>query len=162
MSRMRRPLRGRVVLVVGAGDPAAQAVALHLSALGAALIAAGPDLDPVLATAGLAAASGSIARVIEAKSPPLLGAELIARATEALEPPTDVIAAASAFSPSSLAAAAVEALLRLLRPGAQGVVVEAAPPAGRKAFAEAVAARFVAAVGGQAADASPEEGGTGT
>ena len=142
--RTREPLLGRVVLVVGGGDPAAQAIALRLSAHGASLVVAGPALTPVLATAGLAAASGGTARVIEAPSPPLLGRALLEAARHVLAPPTDALVSAAAFSDPADARAAHGALEALLGPGGITLLVEARPPGGVKAAAVAMAERFLA------------------
>jgi NAD(P)-dependent dehydrogenase (short-subunit alcohol dehydrogenase family) len=137
----RRPLRGRIVLVVGADDPATRRTALHLAARGASLIVAGRDRDEVLATAGLGAASGATIRVIEAPSPPLDGHALIDLATQVLAAPTDVLVAA-AIGP--VAASVAEALgVRAL-----ACVVPSRPPGGERVFAAATCATFEAAIEG--------------
>ena len=124
MTPPKQPLRGRVVLVVGAGDRLAQRASLHLAGRGAAVVAAGPSLDEVIVTAGLVAAAGGTARVIEVPVPPLLGSDLIRRAMEAFEPPTDAVVSCSAFRTAADAWAAAHDLSAHLLPGARVAVLE--------------------------------------
>lgn len=147
----RRPLRDRVILVVGAGDPATRTMALHAAAHGAALVCAGPVLPPVLQTAGLAAASGGTVRVIETPAPPLGGLDLARAAAAALAPPTDAFLAETAFASSFEAHAEAAALSAVLASGARVLVVPARPEGGAKAYAAStldawIASRAAAAV----------------
>jgi hypothetical protein len=132
------------VLLVGAGDPAARVAALFLTARGAALLAAAPRLDDALAAAGLAAATGATARVIEEASPPLGGRALLERAREVLSAPTDALLAVSAFPDAGAADRAAAALAREL-PNGLVVRVEARPEGGAKAHAARLLDRFLAA-----------------
>ncbi len=120
-----RPLRGHVVLVVGAGDPTARALALHLSALGAAVIAAGPALDAVVVTAGLIAASGGTVRVVETAAPPCGGRALVAAAQEALETPTAAFLSESAFPSAAAVETAARELSAWLPPGTPALCLRA-------------------------------------
>ena len=131
------------MLVVGAGDRAAQAAALHLSALGAAVVAAGPSLDGVVVTAGLVAASGGTVRVVERPAPPLASAELVRLATEALEPPTDAVLSAATYATRAAAHEAARELSSLLAPGARVAVLEAVPAGEERAAALRLVARFL-------------------
>jgi NAD(P)-dependent dehydrogenase (short-subunit alcohol dehydrogenase family) len=129
-------------LVLGAGDGSARAAALRLSALGAAVVAAGPEVDDAVATAGLIAASGGTVRVIEAKAPPLCGADLLHQAASALEPPTDALVAEAAFETAAAAAAAADDLAARLPHGALVFVVPRAGVGEERSAAERIAARF--------------------
>jgi len=131
------------VLLVGAGDPVAQALALRLTAYGAAIVVAGPQLPAVLTTAGLAAASGATARVVEEASPPLLGTALLAAARQALAAPTDVVVAAAAFSSPTAAEDALRPLAAAVAPGGEALLLDAKPAGGTKSCADAAAARFL-------------------
>ena len=84
MTRVGGPLRGRVVLGIGAGDGVGRGVALHLAAHGAAVVLAGPSLAEVVETAGLVAAAGGTVRVVEQACPPLSLTAALALATAAL------------------------------------------------------------------------------
>jgi hypothetical protein len=132
-----------VVLVVGAGERTARATALRLAAHGAAVVAAGPHPDDVVTTAGLVAASGGVARVIEAPAPPLLGADLLASAAGALEPPTDAVVSPRAFASDAEASEAARALAAALPPGAGVHLLDPDAPIGPEA--ERVAELFLAA-----------------
>jgi hypothetical protein len=140
------PLAGRTVLVLGAGDPTAQRLALHLAARGAAIVVAGPVLAPLLVAAGLVAATRAVARVVEAAAPPLVGASLLAAARDAVGPGTtvtDAVVAESAFASLDTAREAAAELTRELPSDARVVVVEARPVAGSKAAADRHAADWL-------------------
>jgi hypothetical protein len=143
--RRAGPLRGRVVLVVGAGDRLAQAVALHLAARGAAVVAAGPALPALLVTAGLVATQGGTVRVVEEPAPPAGGAALLGAAAEALAAPTDVVVSPDAFATRAAAAAATRDLASALGPGAVAIVLDVPIAGGERAAAERVALRFLEA-----------------
>jgi hypothetical protein len=134
-----------VVLVLGAGDRCAQAVALHLSARGAAVIAAGPVLAPVVSTAGLVAAQGGTVRVVEEAAPPLLGRALLDAACQALDAPTDVVVSPDAFPSPAAAAAAARDLSLGFDAGAISLVLDVPTAGGERAAAERVVARFLGA-----------------
>jgi NAD(P)-dependent dehydrogenase (short-subunit alcohol dehydrogenase family) len=137
-----RALRGRVFLVLGAGERTARATALRLSAHGAAIVAAGPHPHDVVTTAGLVAASGGVARVIEARCPPLPVAELLVAAAAALEPPTDAVVCPRAFASPAAAAEAARDLAAAL-PASAGVhLLDADAPIGPEA--ERVSELFLA------------------
>ncbi len=112
-----RPLRGRVVLIVG-GDPAARSAALHLSAHGASVVLAAACPSDAVETAGLVASQGGTARVVEAPSPPLLGAALLSAAAQALAPATDVLVSEVAFATAEAARDALRDLAAGLPPEA--------------------------------------------
>jgi NAD(P)-dependent dehydrogenase (short-subunit alcohol dehydrogenase family) len=150
---LRGPLRGRAVLVLGAGDKAGQAVALRLSALGAALLLAGPDLGAVVTTAGLIAAAGGTVRVVEAGCPPLPVADAHRLASEALEPPTDCVVSSAAFESPAAAKKAHETLRARLPADAVAVLLDAVPAGAERAAAERVTALFT-----RPADSPPEHG----
>ena len=139
---LRGPLRGRAVLVIGAGDRAGQAAALHLSAHGAALLLAGPELGAVVATAGLIAAAGGTVRVVEESCPPLPVGEAHRLASEALEPPTDGVVSASSFPTPAAAKSAHETLRAHLPASAVVVLLDAVPAGGERAAAERIVLRF--------------------
>jgi hypothetical protein len=139
-----------VVLVLGAGGRVARAVALRLSAHGAAVLAAGPDIHEVVTTAGLVAAQGGVARVVEAPAPPLLGRDLVASAGATLEPPSDAVVSPEAFRAREEAAAQARVLEGLLPPGAHVVVLDPERGAGE---AERVAGLFLPAGGAPGARA---------
>jgi hypothetical protein len=130
--------------VLGAGGRVARATALRLSAHGAAVVAAGPVLSPVLETAGLVAAAGGVARVVETPAPPLLGAELLAAAGGTIEPVSDVGVSPEAVPSRAEAEATAAALGRALPPGGRVWVLDAA----RRPVdeAERVAQAFLAGV----------------
>jgi hypothetical protein len=130
-----------VVLVVGAGGPVARAAALRLAASGAAVVAAGPELAPVVETAGHVAAAGGVVRVLEERAPPLSGDALVRAATAALEPPTDAVVSPEAYEDAGGAAAEAKALREALAPTA--VVLALAPEVGAPAEAERVASAFL-------------------
>lgn len=140
---VRRPLRGRVVFVIGADDAATRQTALHFSARGAALIVVGRDRHEVLVTAGLCAASGGTSRVLEESHPPLTDSALLGAAARALTHPTDVLVAQSRDDEASTMA---DTLRELLGPTAFALVVPTRPPGGARAFAEASCAAFEAFV----------------
>jgi NAD(P)-dependent dehydrogenase (short-subunit alcohol dehydrogenase family) len=140
--RLGAPLRGRVVLVLGAGDRAGQAAALHLSALGAALLVAGPDLGAIVTTAGLIAAAGGTVRVVEEACPPLPIADAYRLATDALEPPSDAVLSAASFTTASAAKAAFDTLRAHLPAGATVVLLSDVPAGDERAAAERLAAAF--------------------
>lgn len=144
MTARKRPLAGRVVLVVGAGDPVARAISLHLAALGASVILAAPRPEDSVETAGFVAAQGGIARVVESPSPPLLGADLLRAASDALAPPTDAAFASSAFASRDAASAALAALAALLPSGAVAVLADDHPAPSARAAAERMAPLFLA------------------
>jgi hypothetical protein len=139
-----RALRGRVVLVVGAGDPLARDVSLHLAARGAAIVAAGPALDPVVATAGLVAAQGGTVRVIEDTVPPLLGRALLTAAARTLDLVTDVLVAPSAFPSREAAATAARDLGLTLEPGGLSLLLDVPQDAGARPDPAPFLARFLA------------------
>jgi hypothetical protein len=140
-----RPLEGRVVLVVGAGDRCAQAVALHLSARGASVVVAGPVLAPVVLTAGLVAAQGGTVRVVEEPAPPLHGRALVHAATQALAAVTDVVVSPDAFPSRTAALAEARDLAAGLALGAVATVVDVPTAGGERTAAERVVARFLEA-----------------
>ncbi len=140
----KRPLRDRVILVVGAGDPPTRTMALHAAARGAAIVCAGPVLAPVLETAGLAAATGGTARVIETAAPPLGGLELARAAAAVLAPPTDAMIAEAAFPSPFAAHAAGAALAAVLAHGARTLLVPARPEGGSKSHATRVLDGWIA------------------
>lgn len=141
----RKPLLDRVVLVLGAGDPATRTLALHAAALGAALVCAGPVLPPVLETAGLAAATGGTARVIESPAPPLGGLDLARAATGVLAPPTDAVIGEAAFASPAAAQAAAASISAVLARGARVLLVPERPDGGSKAHATRVLDAWIAA-----------------
>lgn len=141
----RKPLRDRVILVVGAGDLATRTLALHAAARGASLVCAGPVLGPVLETAGLAAATGGTARVIEAPAPPLLGLALARAAASVLAAPTDAMIAEAAFDGPASAHAAGAALAAVLTSGAQLWLVPTKPDGGSKEYARRSLDAWIAA-----------------
>ena len=149
----RRPLRGRIVLVIGAEDASTRRTALHLSARGAALIVAGVDREAVLMTAGLAAASGATSRVIDENVSLLSGTAVFDAATRLLARPTDVLIAEGIMTNTPMLAHEVRTLLG---PTAFGCVVPARPAGGERAFAAATCAAFEASLAG--ADASAIRG----
>lgn len=132
-----RPLARRVVLVVGADDSATRRTALHVAAQGARLVVTGSDAPEVLITAGLVAASGGTARVLDAR-PDLDADALLAAAARELAPVTDALVAGTSPGAESLARALVGAL------GAGAIVraVPPRPPQGERAFAQATCAAF--------------------
>lgn len=138
----RRPLHGRIVLVIGADDVATRGAALHLSARGAALVACGRDRDAVLITAGLAAASGGTVRVVDEATSPLLDPGVIDAATRALGRPTDALVSGPLVDESP---ALVDRLRALVGSAGSLGVVPVRPPGGARAFAEAMCAAFEAA-----------------
>ena len=140
--RLGGPLRGRVVLVLGAGDPAGQAAALHLSALGARLLLAGPELGAIVTTAGLIAAAGGTVRVVEASCPPLPIADAHRLASEALEPPSDGVVSAASFSSPAAAKSAFDTLRAHLPSGAKVVLLGDVPVGDEREAAEYLAAEF--------------------
>jgi len=141
------PLRGRVVLGIGAGDGVGRATALHLAALGAAVVLAGPTLSDVVETAGLVAAAGGTVRVVEQPCPPCTLADAIRLATAALDAPTDLFLGADAYaSPDDLAAAEREARASLA-PGAHVTVLRRVPASEAKAAAERASRGFLEAAG---------------
>ncbi len=141
----KKPLRDRVVLVLGAGDLATRTLALHAAARGAAIVCAGPVLAPVLETAGLAAATGGTARVIEAPAPPLLGLALARAAATVLAAPTDAMIAEAAFGSPTAARAAASALGAVLASGAQVWLVPHKPDGGSKEYARRSLDAWIAA-----------------
>lgn len=147
MTARRRPLEGRVVLLLGAGDPVAEAAALHASALGAAIVAAGPRLGPVVATAGLVAATRGTVRVVEAPAPPLLGEALLAAAGAALSPVSDVLVASGAFPDLDAARRAADGLRAHLPETARVELLDARPPDGPRRAAERAVGAWAAAAG---------------
>ena len=148
MNARRRPLEGRVVLVLGAGDPVGEAAALHASALGASIVVAGPRLGPVVATAGLVAATRGTVRVVEAPSPPLLDAALLAVAAAALAPVTDALVAAGAMPDLDAARRAADDLRRALPDGARVELLDARPADGPRRAAERAVGAWVSAARG--------------
>jgi hypothetical protein len=130
-----------VVLVLGAGGRAAQAAALRLSAHGAAIVAAGPALADVVTTAGLVAATGAVARVVEPPAPPLLGHDLLRAAAAAFEPVTDAVVCPEAFPSPLEAADAARALGASLPEGGRVLVLD--PDRGAGAEAERAARSFL-------------------
>ena len=145
MSRLRGPLRGRAVLVLGAGDRAGQAASLRLSALGAALLLAGPDLGAIVTTAGLIAAAGGTVRVVEQACPPLRIADAHRLASEALEPPSDGVVSAASFPTAAAARAAFEMLRAHLPAGAVVILMDAVPAGEERAAAARVGEAFAPA-----------------
>jgi len=141
----KKRLRDRVILVVGAGDLPTRTMALHAAAHGAAIVCAGPVLAPVLETAGLAAATGGTARVIEAPTPPLGGLELVRAAAGVLAEPTDAVIAEAAFASPFAAHAEAAALSAVLAGGARVLLVPARPDGGSKAHAARVLDAWIAA-----------------
>jgi len=139
-----RPLAGRVVLVVGAGDRATRDVARRLGALGASIVSADPSVREAATTAGLVAAGAGTARVVEEASPPLLGAALLRAATAALSAPTDALVAEATFTDRAAASAAADALAAAMGASARVVVVDAAPAGGSKEQAARIAEAFLA------------------
>jgi NAD(P)-dependent dehydrogenase (short-subunit alcohol dehydrogenase family) len=154
VSRLRGPLRGRVVLVLGAGDRAGQAAALHLSALGAALLFAGPELGAIVTTAGLIAAAGGTVRVVEEACPPLPIADAHRLASEALEPPSDAVVSAASFTSAAAAKTAFDTLRAHLPAGATVVLLGDVPAGDERAAAQEVAAAFT-----KASPDAPDAGG---
>jgi hypothetical protein len=134
-----------VVLVLGAGDRAGQAAALRLSALGAALLLAGPDLGAIVTTAGLIAAAGGTVRVVEEACPPLPVADAHRLAADALEPPSDGVVSAASFPTPAAARAAFEMLRAHLPAGAVAVLLDAVPAGDERAAAARVAGAFAPA-----------------
>ena len=130
------------MLVLGAGDRAGQATALRLSALGAALLLAGPDLGAVVTTAGLVAAAGGTVRVVETPSPPLPIADAHRLASEALEPPTDGVVSAASFATPAAARTAFEMLRAHLPASAVVILMDAVPAGQERAAATRVTASF--------------------
>jgi uncharacterized protein with beta-barrel porin domain len=131
-----------VVLVLGAGDRAGQAAALHLSALGAALLLAGPELGAIVATAGLIAAAGGTVRVVEDACPPLPIADAHRLASEALEPPSDGVVSTASFPSAAAAKTAFDTLRAHLPAGATVVLLDAVPAGDERAAAERLASAF--------------------
>lgn len=148
----RRPLRGRIVLVIGAEDASTRRTALHLSARGAALIVSGVDAQAVLLTAGFAAASGATTRVIEESVSLLSGRAVVDAATRLLARPTDVLIADGIMTNAPRLAHEVRTLLG---PSAFGCVVPARPSGGERAFAAETCAAFEASLAGPDAAANP-------
>ena len=148
MTPRHRPLAGRVLLVVGAGDPVAREVALRASALGAEVIAAGPALAPVVVTAGMIAASGAVVRVVEAPSPPLLGDPLLCVARETLAPVTHAAVAASAFAGEDDARRATADLASVLGVERAATVASLEGGAGPRAAAVSIVGRLFGGVAG--------------
>jgi hypothetical protein len=131
-----------VLLVVGAGDATGREVALRAGALGAAVVVAGPTLAPLLVTAGLVAAAGGDARVVETAAPPLGGLALLEAAKAVLAAPTHAAVAFGAFDDDAAAARARDAVAAALGPARVVALGRRAPEGPRAAAKSYVAALF--------------------